>query len=180
MKDCTTCKYGYEDEQLGIPMCHHPKRFSEDCVDFNKHEEKEIKESEKSIIQKGSDVTDFCKPIDPGIAQCIADHSWEMLGEDEKSVPNDLEEAAEEYLDIVFGKGKHHPFYKELFIAGAKWDRQQMMKIITKDDNLEEAGIQYVKTHFRDIDWTPDVIKLCLEEAFISGGEYVFKKIKYE
>ena len=91
-----------------------------------------------------------------------------------------LEEAAEEYLDIVFGKGKHHPFYKELFIAGAKWDRQQMMKIITKDDNLEEAGIQYVKTHFRDIDWTPDVIKLCLEEAFISGGEYVFKKIKYE
>ena len=40
MKDCTTCKYGYEDERLGIPMCHHPKRFSEDCVDFNMHEEK--------------------------------------------------------------------------------------------------------------------------------------------
>lgn len=49
MKDCTTCKYGYEDEQLGIPMCHHPKRFSEDCVDFNMHEEKEIKESEKPV-----------------------------------------------------------------------------------------------------------------------------------
>ena len=47
--DCTTCKYGYEDERLGIPMCHHPKRFSEDCVDFNMHEEKEIKESEKPI-----------------------------------------------------------------------------------------------------------------------------------
>ncbi len=42
MKDCTTCKYGYEDERLGIPMCHHPKRFSEDCVNFNMHEEKEI------------------------------------------------------------------------------------------------------------------------------------------
>ena len=41
MKDCTTCKYGYEDERLGIPMCHHPKRFSEDCVNFNMHEEKE-------------------------------------------------------------------------------------------------------------------------------------------
>lgn len=49
MKDCTTCKYGYEDEQLGIPMCHHPKRFSEDCIDFNMHEEKEIKESEKPV-----------------------------------------------------------------------------------------------------------------------------------
>ena len=47
MKDCRTCKYGYEEERLGIPMCHHPKRFSEDCVDFNMHEEKEIKESEK-------------------------------------------------------------------------------------------------------------------------------------
>lgn len=51
MKDCTTCKYGYEDERLGIPMCHHPKRFSEDCVDFNMHEEKEIKESEKPMNQ---------------------------------------------------------------------------------------------------------------------------------
>lgn len=30
-------------------MCHHPKRFSEDCVDFNMHEEKEIKESEKPM-----------------------------------------------------------------------------------------------------------------------------------
>lgn len=44
MKDCTTCKYGYEDERLDIPMCHHPKRFSEDCIDFNMHEEKETKE----------------------------------------------------------------------------------------------------------------------------------------
>ena len=49
MKDCTTCKYGYKDERLGIQMCHHPKRFSEDCVDFNMHEEKKIKESEKPI-----------------------------------------------------------------------------------------------------------------------------------
>ena len=49
MKDCTTCKYGYKDERLGIPMCHHPKRFSDDCVDFNMHEEKEIKEPEKPV-----------------------------------------------------------------------------------------------------------------------------------
>lgn len=47
--DCTTCKYGHEDERLGIPMCHHPKRFSEDCVDFNMYEEKETKESEEPI-----------------------------------------------------------------------------------------------------------------------------------
>ena len=33
---------------------------------------------------KGLNVADFCKPIDPGIAQCIADNWWEMLGEDEQ------------------------------------------------------------------------------------------------
>ena len=53
MKDCTTCKYGYEDERLGIPMCHHPSRFSKDCVDFNMHEEKEVKESEKPAPNDG-------------------------------------------------------------------------------------------------------------------------------
>lgn len=49
--DCTTCKYGYEDEQLGIPMCHHPKRFSEDCVDFNMHEEKMNKEITNDLLE---------------------------------------------------------------------------------------------------------------------------------
>ena len=45
--------------------------------------------------------------------------------ESKKPVPADLEEAAEEYLDKLFGKGKHQPFYKELFIAGAKWQAEQ-------------------------------------------------------
>lgn len=31
-------------------MCHHPSRFSKDCVDFDMHEEKEIKESEKPVL----------------------------------------------------------------------------------------------------------------------------------
>lgn len=79
--------------------------------------------------------------------------------------------------DMVKSDDSH---FKKCYELGKKDMKEQMMKIITKDDNLEEAGIQYVKTHSRDIDWTPDVIKLCLEEAFISGGEYVFKKIKYE
>ena len=48
---------------------------------------------------KGLDVTDFCKPIDPGIAQCIADNWWEMLGEDEKPIaPNGLEEEIKAYF----------------------------------------------------------------------------------
>lgn len=94
--DCTTCKYGYEDEQLGIPMCHHPKRFSEDCVDFNMHEE--------------------------------------------KPVPNDLKEYASragfDYVDNIVQEHPGHRFndhdvefaYRDGIIAGAKWDRNQMMQ----------------------------------------------------
>lgn len=41
---------------------------------------------------------------------------------------NDLEEAAEEHLNIMFGKGKHQPLYKELFKAGAEWQKEQLEK----------------------------------------------------
>lgn len=40
---------------------------------------------------------------------------------------NDLEEAAEEHLNIMFGKGKHQPLYKELFKAGAEWQKEQIL-----------------------------------------------------
>lgn len=122
-------------------MCHHPKRFSEDCVDFNMHEEKEIKESEK-LMQKGLDVTDFCKPIDPSIAQCIADHSWEMLGEDEKPVPNDLEEAAEKSLRLA---GFHNMEtrgmdWKGGFIAGYKYRAEHTP--LPEDTVLFNKGVE--------------------------------------
>lgn len=81
------------------------------------------------------DVTDFCKPIDPGIAQCIADHSWEMLGEDEKPVPNDPEKAAEEYAKTPFTRPYSdtpeevitiiEPEKYAGFVAGAKWQAEQ-------------------------------------------------------
>lgn len=116
MKDCTTCKYGYEDERLGIPMCHHPKRFSEDCVDFNMHEEKEIKESEKPV-------------------------------------PNDLEEAAEEYrqgevdtgcdyIDDSDGDSLYHSAcLADAFIAGAKWQAEKDKETIElAEDHAYFAG----------------------------------------
>lgn len=133
MKDCTTCKYGYEDERLGIPMCHHPKRFSEDCVDFNMHEEKEIKESKKPV-------------------------------------PNDLEEAAEEYrqgevdtgCDYIDDSDGDSLYYSaclaDAFIAGAKWQKEHQFcsdapkeKSVGgnflsshKDKNLDEIAQDYV------------------------------------
>lgn len=99
MKDCTTCKYGYEDEQLGILMCHHPKRFSEDCIDFNMREEKEEKP--------------FKEPID-GVLYAVAcgiknNGQIELLEESNKSLE-------EEYKDYV----ENDPVYSKLVnkIAG--------------------------------------------------------------
>ncbi len=81
------------------------------------------------------DVTDFCKPIDPGIAQCIADHSLEMLGEDEKPFLKDLEEAAKKYATEWHENpdgSAWKPFFEasaiKAYIAGAKWQKEQMMK----------------------------------------------------
>ena len=58
----------------------------------------------------------------------------------EESVPNDLEEAAEEYLDKLFGKGRHQPFYKELFIAGAKWQADHTP--LPEDTVLFNKGVE--------------------------------------
>ena len=117
MKDCTTCKYGYEDERLGIPMCHHPKRFSEDCVDFNMHEEKE------------------------------------------KPVPNDIEEAAVDIADNLLTKPKDYALSAKAdywngvhdgVIAGAKWDREQMISALKNDGDLPLEFID----KFHEIDHT--------------------------
>ena len=85
--------------------------------------------SEKLINQKELNVTDFCKPIDPDIAQCIADYSWEMLGEDEKSVTNDLEEATEKYVSTLCDEAdkglRIDTTLESAFKAGAVWQKEQ-------------------------------------------------------
>lgn len=92
-------------------MCHHPKRFSEDCVDFNMHEEKEIKEPEKPV-------------------------------------PNDLEEAAEAFafktLDEVILYGCTLSGRRACFIAGAKWQAEQLLKSspLPEDTVLFNKGVE--------------------------------------
>lgn len=85
---------------------------------------------------EGLDVTDFCKPIDPGIAQCIADHWWEMIGEEStnKKPVEGLEEAACEYVEELEKKMKAETgsdfdedvayLLTRLFIAGAEWQKE--------------------------------------------------------
>lgn len=98
MKDCTTCKYGYEDERLGIQMCHHPKRFSENCVDFNMHEEKHPDgKSDKSL------------------EEAAKEYEWSNVDTNQLNPPT---------LDITVQVGD----LRNAFIAGAEWQKQQMLK----------------------------------------------------
>ena len=50
--------------------------------------------------EQGLDVTDFCKPVDPDIAKCVADHWWELLDDenaaDEKVVKEFSEKVSSE------------------------------------------------------------------------------------
>ena len=80
-------------------MCHHPLRFSEDCVDFNMHEE--IEEPEKAT------------------------------GIEEKKLPDNLDEAAEEHAGLNFDRQmEYKSFWNDVdtFKAGAEWQKAKMME----------------------------------------------------
>ena len=62
--------------------------------------------------------------------------------ESKKPVPADLEEAAEEYLDKLFGKGRHQPFYKELFTAGAKWQENKDQEMNERQRTSNQSNEQ--------------------------------------
>ena len=123
MKDCTTCKYGYKDERLGIPMCHHPKRFSEDCIDFNMHEEKEIKESEKPVPNALEEAAEeYARKYGKGAMggaeytkqDFIAGANWQ------RKQDHDACYQCEKNYDTVFFRGEQHAIkmLKEEAVAG--------------------------------------------------------------
>ena len=52
----------------------------------------------------------------------------EHLADARKTSPKDLEEAAEHYASVTDPEAHGIDFIREVFIAGAEWDREQMMK----------------------------------------------------
>ena len=126
MKDCTTCKYGFVDEQLGFPMCHHPKRFSEDCVDFNMHEEVEEPKKTTGIEEK---------KLPEGLEKAAEKYA-------QKEYPN-------EPSCGQWGTGDYEPpvdmeYPREIatdaFIAGAEWGRTKTMEKAVEIEVKEDAG----------------------------------------
>ena len=56
-------------------------------------------------------------------------------------IPNDLEEAANSYLDGVYGKMPHSDYHIAIFIAGAKWQAEQDQETIElAEDHAYLAG----------------------------------------
>ena len=52
----------------------------------------------------------------------------------EESIPKDLEEVAEHYASVTDPEAHGIDFIREIFIAGAKWDREKMMKDAVEAD----------------------------------------------
>ena len=79
------------------------------------------------------DVTEFCKPIDPGIAQCVADHWWEMIGEEStnKKPVEGLEEEMEKFFETM-PVLEHENIFEDTFqnIARhfAEWGAEHLKK----------------------------------------------------
>jgi hypothetical protein len=139
-------------------MCHHPKRFSEDCVNFNMHEEKETEKSEKPINPE-----DAMKLLEEKIALVKQRGTWDGVDVDkfmdevrgrepEKPVPNDLEEYASrtgfDYVDNIVQEHPGHRFndhdveyaYRDGIIAGAKWQADHTP--LPEDTVLFNKGVE--------------------------------------
>jgi len=78
---------------------------------------------------EGLDVTDFCKPIDPGIAQCVADHWWEMIGEEStnKKPVGGLKEAVDNYIENErYFPDDERPIVMEIARHFAEWGKNNL------------------------------------------------------
>ena len=169
MKDCTTCKYGFVDEQFGFPMCHHPSRFSEDCVDFNMHEEKEepkkVTEIEEDKLHDGLEeaaeeyTQTLLEPWRFDSAGCrppresfIAGAEWQAEQFEKNRLAACDAQTEEEYereTDFAYNFIEEHhrmPTFNDAINYGAEWQKAKMLEeaihYVVQDD-LDPHGVSY-------------------------------------
>lgn len=109
----------------------------------------------EQLATDGKTANGFQMPTDKILAtiKVVAKDSREYVEKFcNNSVPKDLEEAANNYLDGVYGKMPHSDLHIAIFIAGAKWDREQMIKETVKW--LKETGANnlYISMFQRDME----------------------------
>ena len=76
----------------------------------------------------GLDVTEFCQPVPKNIADCTAEHFWEMLGDEEKERPEDLEKFIGDF------------FNKKDAENNGRWSEDDIVEAITRAFELGRAG----------------------------------------
>lgn len=104
-------------------MCHHPKRFSEDCVDFNMHEEKMNKEITNDLLESK-----------PTRAVQLPDGRYVTEQLARQMAHEGLDEAANAFAWKNFSNNHAKAAAIRGFKAGAEWDREQMMKKAVEAD----------------------------------------------
>lgn len=110
---------------------------------------------EQPVIKKSNALFDKCvKNCDPAVMKEVSDNVDKMLG---RQPVEDLEEAAEKYLDDNLISGVYSDFTKVTFIAGVKWDRAKMMEKAVKGRYMKADGKVYVESWPLDID--PNSVK---------------------
>ena len=167
MKDCTTCKYGFVDEQFGFPMCHHPLRFAEDCVDFNMHEEKEVKESEGP----------FKEPID-GVLYAAACGIKNKEQTEKSEKPIALNEELEKEMDAFLGDWKSDtlPEIQDDMLKFARhfaeWGEEHAKKNEPVSDDIEEAAEKESEAAYSEPSASGYAKRLFFKAGFKRGAKW--------
>jgi len=115
---------------------------------------------------KGLEVTDFSKPIDPGIAQCVADHWFEMT--DGEHVCEELEDAA----NLMYPPGINDNL-RDAFIAGAKWQKEQSIKKGYLPPEMVQDLLDMQAKHIEE-DMKEQMIKEAVEGNVVNYGCITF------
>ena len=95
-----------------------------------------------------------------------------------KTSPNDLEEAANNYLDGIYGKIPHSDSHIDIFIHGAKWGAEHLASVgKTSPKDLEEAAKEFAATTYTApyVKGSPTVVTAFdgdTFKGFIAGAEW--------
>lgn len=126
----------------------------------------------KSEIEKRLKSKDFGfdDEAEYGYGECLRDLKGFINSLEEEPASDDLEKAAEEYVEKIrdLGNSTAHPQFnchdaERLFIHGGKWQKQQIMK------DAKEATV--IMTHITNESLSPALSVVILPDTFHEGDK---------
>lgn len=80
----------------------------------------------------GLEVSEFCQPVPENIADCVAEHFWEMLDDEEKENTKTIETTHHEQLEVDLEKFISDFFDKKDAENNGRWSEDDIVEAITK------------------------------------------------